>query len=246
MQPRRGYGLLLPESALYPAGPLVARLTARRGLARGLRGVQDRTVGEDRLEAGRPSGTPAGSNRASDRSEVYTVSEAAKVLGITDRRVRALAQEGRIEGERTDAGWKLFRYSVHSFRDDKREQERALEPRGSDSLSVSEWLSRVGGLQRELGRLEGRLELTERAESTVREERDRLLRELEEERQQHLDDVQRERAERLEAQQKAERFAQEHAQLEEEHSRVEDEAEKLREELEAERSKGFWRRLSGG
>ncbi len=44
-------------------------------------------------------------------------------------------------------------------------------------------------MERELGRLEGRLELTERAESTIREERDRLLEERERE---------RERAERLE------------------------------------------------
>jgi excisionase family DNA binding protein len=199
---------------------------------------------EERAESGTASGRPSGSDRASDRSEVYTVQEAAKVLGITDRRVRALAQEGRIEGERTDAGWKISRYSVHSYRDDKR--ERPLEARGTDSLSISEWLRRVEALQRELGRLEGRLELTERAESTVREERDRLLRELEEARQQHLHDVQRERAERLEVQEKAERLAQEHAQLEEEHSRVEDKVEMLREELEAERSKGFWRRLFGG
>jgi excisionase family DNA binding protein len=201
---------------------------------------------EGRPEAGTPSGGPSGTDQASNRSEVYTVQEAAKVLGITDRRVRALAQEGRIEGARADAGWKLFRYSVHSFRDEKRERERPLEARGSDSLSVSEWLSRVEALQRELGRLEGRLELTERAESTVREERDRLLGELEEERQQHLDDVQRERTERLEAQEKAERLAQEHAQLEDEHSRVVEEAERLRGELEAERSKGFWQRLFGG
>jgi excisionase family DNA binding protein len=204
-------------------------------------------VVEGRPDSGRPSASPSGSDRASERSEVYTVQEAAKVLGITDRRVRALAQEGRIEGQRTDAGWKLFRYSVHSFRDDRRDRKRPLEAQGrSDSLSVPEWLSRVEALQRELGRLEGRLELTERAESTLREERERLLRELEAERQQHLDDVQRERTERVEAHERVERLAQEHARLQEEHGRVEDEAERLREALEAERSKGFWRRLFGG
>jgi excisionase family DNA binding protein len=203
-------------------------------------------VVEERPEAGTPSGTPSGTDRASDRSELYTVKEAAKVLGMTDRRVRALAQEGRIEGERTDAGWKLFRYSVHSFRDERRERERPLEVRESGSLSISEWLSRVEALQRELGRLEGRLELTERAESTVREGRDRLLRELEEERRQRQADVQRERVERLEAQERVERLAQEHARLEEEHGRVEEETRRLKEELEAERSKGFWRRMFGG
>jgi excisionase family DNA binding protein len=203
-------------------------------------------MGEVHPEAGTPAGIPSGTDRASDRSELYTVQEAAKVLGITDRRVRALAQEGRIEGERSEGGWKLFRYSVHSFRDARRDRERPLEARGSASLSTSEWLGRVEALQRQLGRLEGRLELTERAESTVREERDRLLRELEEERRQRQADVQRERAERLQAQQSAERLAQEHAQLEEEHGRVEEEARRLREELDAERSKGFWRKLFGG
>jgi excisionase family DNA binding protein len=203
-------------------------------------------VEERRSEVGTSSGSVSGSDRASDRSEVYTVQEAARVLGITDRRVRALAQEGRIEGQRTDTGWQLFRYSVHSFRDDKRERERRLEARGSDSLGISEWLSRVEALQRELGRLEGRLELTERAESTVREERDRLLRELEEERQQHVADVQRERAERLEAQQRVERLERERSRLEDEHRRAEEESETLKDELEAERSKGFWRRLFGG
>jgi len=87
--------------------------------------------------------------------------------------------------------------------------------------------------------LRTRLELTERAESTLREE-------LERERQEHLDAVQRERSERLEAQQRVEQLAKEHAQLEEDHSRVQGEAERLREELEAERSKGFWARLFGG
>jgi excisionase family DNA binding protein len=53
-----------------------------------------------------------------DRDEFYTVPEAAKVLGVTDRHVRKLTADGRIEGERADTGWILFRRSVHEFRDD--------------------------------------------------------------------------------------------------------------------------------
>jgi excisionase family DNA binding protein len=185
-------------------------------------------MGERRPDTGTPSGISTGTDRASDRSELYTVQEAAKVLGITDRRVRALAQEGRIEGERTEGGWKLLRYSVHSFRDEKRGRESPSEARGSESLSVSDWLSRVEALQRELGRLEGRLELTERAESSLRE------------------DLERERSERLEAQERAERLEQERRRLESEHRRAEEEAQSLREELETERGKGFWRKLFGG
>ncbi len=170
-----------------------------------------------------------------NRDTYYTVSEAAKVLGVTDRRVRGLAQEGRIEGERTEDGWNLFRYSVQSFRDDRRELERPSTASGADSISVSYWLDRIEALQRQLGRLESRLELTEQAESTVREERDRLLQ-----------DLQRERAERLEAQQRVERLSKDHVQLEGKHSQVQNEVERLREEIEAERNKGFWRRLFGG
>jgi predicted nuclease with TOPRIM domain len=83
--------------------------------------------------------------------------------------------------------------------------------------------------------LESRLELTEKAESTVREERDRLLQDLE-----------RERAERLEAQQRVERLSKDHVQLAGKHSQVQNEVERLREEIEAERNKGFWRRMFGG
>ena len=145
-------------------------------------------VGEGLSGGGTPSGITSGTDRASNRSDIYTVSEAAKVLGITDRRVRALAQEGRIEGDRAEGGWKLFRYSVHAFRDERREREGAQSVSGA-SQDAREWIERANTLQRELGRLEGRLELTVQTESTLREERDRLLAER---------DRERERAERLE------------------------------------------------
>src|SRR5215204_5305024 len=82
---------------------------------------------EGNLEGGRDYGTPSGTGPTSDRPETYTPAEAAKVLGLTDRRVRTLAGEGRIEGERTEAGWKLFRWSVHSFRDARRERNASTE-----------------------------------------------------------------------------------------------------------------------
>jgi hypothetical protein len=86
--------------------------------------------------------------------------------------------------------------------------------------------------------LRARLELTERAESAMREE-------LERERQQRSEDVQRRRAERLEAQQKAEELETECSGLEAEQRRAEEEMDRLRGELEAKRGKGFWRRLFG-
>ena len=71
----------------------------------------------ERPEPEMPSGSPSDSYWASIRSEIHTNQEAAKVLGVTDRRVRVLAQEGRLElTERTES----------TLRDQlQREQERA-------------------------------------------------------------------------------------------------------------------------
>jgi excisionase family DNA binding protein len=204
------------------------------------------------IDNGTHSGTPSGIDRTSNRQEYYTVFEAAKVLGISERRVRQIAQDGKIEGVRTDEGWKLFRYSVHNFRDHKEAQTPARGGRERSS-EAREWIERVTTLERELGRLEGRLELTERAESTMREERERLLEDLAREREWAAQEG--ERAEEL--QREAEQFVREREEAQEETRRLQEErdrllaeaaeeARELREELEAERSKGFWRRLFGG
>jgi NIMA (never in mitosis gene a)-related kinase len=92
------------------------------------------------------------------------------------------------------------------------------------------------------GRLEGRLELTERTESTLRED-------LERERRQRLEEVQRERDERLEAQKTAEALERDRIRLERERFFWEARQKELEDALEAERSKertkGFWARLFG-
>ena len=205
--------------------------------------------------SGSPSGRPSGTDRPSDRQEYYTVSEAAKVLDISERRVRQIAQDGKVEGVRSEDGWKLFRYSVHDFRDRREAQTPVRAVRGGrePSSEAREWIERVTALERELGRLEGRLELTERAESTMREERERLLEDLAREReraaqeQEKAEDVQRDAEqfirEREEAQEEARRLQEERDRL---LAEAAEEARVLREELEAERSKGFWRRLFGG
>ena len=132
-----------------------------------------------------PSGPNTGHVRSDDRELYYTVSEAAKLLDITTRQVRRLAQEGQIEGIRTDSGWKLFRYSVHSVREERRASESSQEL-GEVSMPSADLMSKVESLQREVGRLEGiletRKELTELAQSTIEAERDRLLQDLERER----------------------------------------------------------------
>ena len=92
--------------------------------------------------SGRPSGGPSGADRPSDRQEFYTVSEAAKVLDISERRVRQIAQDGKVEGERSEDGWKLFRYSVHGFRDRREAQNPVRAVRGGrePSSEAREWI----------------------------------------------------------------------------------------------------------
>ena len=205
--------------------------------------------------SGTPSGMPSGTDRLADRQEYYTVSEAAKVLNISERRVRQIAQDGKVEGSRSEDGWKLFRYSVHDFRDRREAQNPVRAARGAHepSSEAREWIERVTALERELGRLEGRLELTERAESTIRAERERLLEDLAWERERAAQE--QEKAEEL--QRDAEQFSREREEAQEEARRLQEERDRLlaeaaeeasalREELEAERSKGFWRRLFGG
>jgi len=204
--------------------------------------------------SGRQSGRQSGTDRPSDRQEYYTVSEAAKVLDISERRVRQIAQDGKVEGVRSEDGWKLFRYSVHDFRDRREAQNPVRAVRGGrePSSEAREWIERVTALERELGRLEGRLEFTERAESNMREERERLLEDLARERERATQE--QEKAE--ETQRDAEQFIREREEAQEEARRLQEERDRLlaeaaeearvlREELEAERSKGFWRRLFG-
>ena len=126
----------------------------------------------------------------------YTPVQAAGILRVTPARIRQLLQGGELEGERDEAGhWRIPSRAVHEHLERLR---RNLFPEGVwADLSVSEWVERVEALQRELGRLEGRLELAEKAESTLREERDRLLEDLERERQRA--DQEGQRADRLQA-----------------------------------------------
>ena len=116
-----------------------------------------------------------------DRDKFYTVSEAAKVLGRGERWVRQLASDGVIEGERTAEGWQLLRSSVHDFRDQNPSARvTAVAPVPPEAREV---LSKVEALQRELGRLEGRLELTEVTESTLRDHLERERKRADEERE---------------------------------------------------------------
>ena len=191
-----------------------------------------------------------------------TTDVAAGALGVTARTVRNLITAGELSARKEVEGinerYLVSVDSLYALRDrrksqgklrgkDRRRAARSETPgeataeavRGTAVDMLRETLASLETHIAQNAELRARLELTAKAESTLREE-------LERERRQHLDDVERERAERLEAQQRADRLAQGQAQLEEERSRAQKEASTLREELDAERTKGFWRRLFGG
>jgi excisionase family DNA binding protein len=131
--------------------------------------------------------------------ETYTVDEAARILKLTPGRIRQMLRAGELEGippeESGGRGWKIPMHAVHD-RDRPARVERPSEvPESPERLSELE--VEVRTLRYELGLSRGRLELTEKAESTLREERDRLLAERDQEREKA--DAERERADNLQA-----------------------------------------------
>lgn len=128
-------------------------------------------------------------------NDFYTVDETAKVLNRTPGRVRQMLREGTLEGEgggEAKGPWRVYKRSVHALRDEVPRRRSSghgehsktdaqvpevpsdLPPAPQESPSEARELrERIEALQRELGRLEGRLELTEVAESTIRESLER-------------------------------------------------------------------------
>ena len=187
---------------------------------------------------------------------------AAEALGVSTRSVRNYILNGDLIARKVKEGinerYVVSVDSLYALRD-RRKQEgklrgnvRGASRRSEDSAEdtaevvketavdmLRETLASMEIHVAQNAELRARLQLTERAESTLREE-------LERERGQRGADVERERSERLQAQERAEQLEQERARLEAEHRQAEEEGAALREELEAERSKGFWSRLFGG
>jgi chromosome segregation ATPase len=204
-----------------------------------------------------------GSNEGS--SGWVTTDVAAEALGVSARSVRNYILDGdlvaRKEKEGINERYVVSVDSLHDLRD-RRKQEGKLQAsrrrasRRSEATSegaaeevrktavdmLRETLTSLEMHMAQNAELRARLELTERAESTLREE-------LERERQERVEAQGRAGSfeqERSETQQRVAQLTEEHAELQEEHSRLTLEAEQLSDELEAERSKGFWARLFGG
>jgi len=133
--------------------------------------------------------------------DTYTPPEAARILRLSRRRVTQMLGAGELEGHQDpESGrWSIPQRVVHERLKDRpargrpdKSQERPTE--GGEE--AAELRDRVEDLSRELGRLEGRLELTEVTESTLREQLERERQRADEERKRA--DAERERVERLE------------------------------------------------
>jgi excisionase family DNA binding protein len=112
--------------------------------------------------------------------DTYTTGQAAKILKVSDSYIRRLVRSGELEALQDDNGRYLIPQRViHAMLEHRREDALGLSEAPSEAAELRR---RVEDLQRELGRLEGRLELTEKTESTMAEERERILAQLEEER----------------------------------------------------------------
>jgi hypothetical protein len=112
-----------------------------------------------------------------------------------------MLRAGELQGippeESGGRGWKIPMHAVHD-RDRPARVERSGATETTEAPErFSELEVEVRTLRYELGLSRGRLELTEKAESTLREERDRLLAERDQERERA--DAERERAEKLQA-----------------------------------------------
>jgi vacuolar-type H+-ATPase subunit I/STV1 len=200
--------------------------------------------GQSRTEPAAYGGQAAG------ESGWTTTDVSARALGVTPRTVRRFIDRGDLEGRKVERGivelWEVSIDSLYSLRDKRNSEGQVRRTSADKSATKDTSPDNLADVLRELSlrleqrasseaELRTRLELTERTESSLREERDRILADLERERERA--EQERERAE--EVQRDAEQFIQEREQAQEE-------ARRLREELEAERSKGFWRRLLGG
>jgi hypothetical protein len=113
--------------------------------------------------------------------DTYTTGEAARILRVTESRVRQMLAGEELEGSRDVNGrWQIPQHAVHARMD-----ARPREPRGSRGadVDVGELIERLAQAEHARGQAEARLQLTEDAESTTREALER----------------ERERADRLES-----------------------------------------------
>lgn len=146
--------------------------------------AEDPTRGNHAAETGNPAEDSA------EESGYVTTEVAAAGLEVSPRTVRDYIKAGKLqakpEGEGVERRWLVSVDSLHALRQSRRDSTMPPRDRRHESLGgevaaelAADLIATVQDLQYRLGRSEARAELTERAESTVREERDRLLEEAE-------------------------------------------------------------------
>ena len=177
------------------------------------------------------------------RKEFYTLTEAARVLEIPQRRLLGMLETGEIEGEQDphSSRWRIPKRAVDGLIPAGPAPESPAEEHPEQPAEMIQGLvDEFANLQREVGRLRHRLDLAQRAE---REERELLLAELEQERERHRQD--REQAENT-LRAERDRLLEDQRREQERADKLQEEVDRLRAELESERNKGSWRRLFGG
>lgn len=109
--------------------------------------------------------------------DYYSTGQAAKILGVTDRGVRKMIDRGELEDVPDERGrHRIPQREVHRLLKERRDAapgEADTTENVQASQEAAELRARIEQLQRDLGRMEGRLELTAEAESTLRDQLDR-------------------------------------------------------------------------
>jgi excisionase family DNA binding protein len=210
------------RSAGSSAGPLAEETITITSVSPTSRASPPASEETTQLEAGAESAprTPPTDNDGQTTSESgwTTTDQAARALAVSPRTVRRLIDRGELEGRKLTKGiveaWEVSIDSLYTLRDKRisegqvrkdvpRMSEQGRDTKDTTSDHVRGLTDRLLQLSSELGELRGRLELTEKAESTLQEERDRLRVELEREREERREA--REIAERLRSELEAER-----------------------------------------
>jgi DNA repair exonuclease SbcCD ATPase subunit len=193
-----------------------------------------------------------------EEQEHYTLAQAARILGVTRRRLLEMLANQEIYGEQDPQSslWKISKDAMQEFVPEPLPVDRPLTgPEDTAELppeTVQELIGELDNLQRELGRLKTRLELAQRTQNSAwQEEKELLLGELEQEREAHRRELERAdstlRAEQNRLLEEQRREQERSDALQEEADRLRGEVDRLREELEAEQGRGSWRRrLFGG
>jgi len=116
--------------------------------------------------------------------DFYTVDEAARILRLTPGRIRQMLRDDELEGippeESGGRGWKIPMHAVHDRDRPARVERPSAPPESPERLSDLE--AEVQDLRYQLGFSRGRIELTEKAESTLRDALERERADAERER----------------------------------------------------------------